>query len=497
MKVSLQLKMSQSLTMTPQLQQAIKLLQLSTLELQQEIQEALDSNPLLELEDDSHHDSSGAGEQLQDLSAPKQDADNISASDDSKIQEEHIPEQMEVEADWSDSYDAGTQPATNYSGDDEFSFENNRTVSETLADHLLWQLNLTPFSDRDILIAETIIDSVDTNGYLASSIQYLFEGCAPMPEFADDPLEIDEMMAVKKRLQQFDPIGCCSEGPGDCLAAQLQNWPDTNPLKRIAIKLVTDHMQALATKDFNSIKRTLRIKEGVLKEILLALQSLTPRPGALISTEESDYIIPDVVVKKDEKSGHWQVSLNPEIAPKIRLNAGYASMAKSTKNSADSTFIKSHVQEAKWFIKSLQSRNDTLLKVSTKIVEMQYGFFEHGVEAMKPMVLADIADEVEMHESTISRVTTNKYMHTPGGIFELKYFFSSHVSTDTGGECSSTAIRAILKKIIDAEIKTKPLSDSKLSALLNDQGIKVARRTVAKYRESLNIASSSERKTLI
>jgi len=251
----------------------------------------------------------------------------------------------------------------------------------------------------------------------------------------------------------------------------------------------------LGNRDYAQLLRRSRLKEDQLKHVLGLITSLNPRPGNVIDRTEPDYVIPDVIVYK--RNERWRVELNPEIAPRIRVNASYASLIKRADSSVDNTYMRDQLQEAKWFIKSLQSRNETLLKVTTRIVEHQQGFLDQGEEAMKPLILSEIALAVGMHESTISRVTTQKFMHTPRGIFELKYFFSSHVSTDAGGECSSTAIRAMIKKLIAAETPKKPLSDSKIATMLGKQGIQVARRTVAKYREALQIPPSNERKRLV
>ena len=306
---------------------------------------------------------------------------------------------------------------------------------------------------------------------------------------------MDEVEAVLKRIQHFDPIGVASRSVQECLLIQLGQYPETTPWLHEARRILKEHMDLLGNRDYRTLARKMQLKESELKEALDLIQHLEPRPGNSVLQSDSQYVIPDVAVSK--KQGKWVVELNPDSMPKIRINETYAAMARNARNSSDSQFIRSHLQEAKWFIKSLESRNETLLKVANCIVEQQQEFFEYGEEAMKPMVLNDVAEAVEMHESTISRVTTQKFMHTPRGIFELKYFFSSHVNTDNGGECSSTAIRALIKKMVAAENPAKPLSDSKIADLLTEQGIMVARRTIAKYRESLSIPPSSQRKRLL
>ena len=307
-------------------------------------------------------------------------------------------------------------------------------------------------------------------------------------------LEQDEVEAVLKRVQQFDPVGVAARDLAECLMLQLVQLPEETRWRTQALSLVTDHLDLLAARDFNTLKRKTKLDEVDLGSVVRLIQSLNPRPGSTMSVDDTEYIAPDVIVSK--KNGRWIVELNPEATPRLRINAGYAGLIKRADNSADNTFLRDNLQEARWFLKSLQSRNETLLKVATRIVEHQRGFLEYGEEAMKPLVLHDIADAVEMHESTISRVTSRKYMYTPRGIFELKYFFSSHVSTNTGGEVSSTAIRALIKKFTAEENPRKPLSDNRIATILAEQNINVARRTVAKYRESLAIPPSNERKRL-
>jgi len=302
-------------------------------------------------------------------------------------------------------------------------------------------------------------------------------------------------VAVLHRLQQFEPAGVCTRNLQECLQVQLNQLPPGTPWLEQAKLVIGRHINQLASSDFKQIQRRMRLSEGELRQVLSLIQSLDPNPGQTAVPDEVEYIVPDVFVNK--RNGRWVVELNPDIAPKLRINNDYASLIKRADSSADNTFLRDNLQEARWFLKSLQSRNETLMKVASKIVEHQRNFLEYGEEAMKPLVLHDIAELVEMHESTISRVTTNKYMHTPRGIFELKYFFSSHVATTAGGECSSTAIRALIRKLVAAENPRKPLSDSKITQLLEEQGIQVARRTIAKYRDTLFIPPSNERKRLV
>ena len=483
MKPTLQLRLGQQLAMTPQLQQAIRLLQLSTLELQQEIQQAIDANPLLEQEDES------------DIATPEipddEDFTPPDSSEEMAQAQENMPEELPMDTTWDEVYSAAGSTTSSglMNSDDESVYQGETT--ETLQDYLLWQMRLTPFSEQDAAIALAIIDSIDESGYLSDSLNDIQQAVST----EDELIEMDEIEAVLKRIQHFDPIGVAARSVQECLLIQLSQFSAGTPWLAEARQVIKDHMDLLGARDYRNLARKLQLKEAELKDVLQLIQTLEPRPGSRVMPSESTYVIPDVAVLK--KNGRWVVELNPDAMPKIRINETYASMARHARNSSDSQFIRSHLQEAKWFIKSLESRNETLLKVANCIVKQQQDFFEYGEEAMKPMVLNDVAEEVEMHESTISRVTTQKYMHTPRGIFELKYFFSSHVNTDSGGECSSTAIRALIKKLVAAENPAKPLSDSKIADLLTEQGIMVARRTIAKYRESLSIPPSSQRKRLL
>ncbi|HHK9414610.1 RNA polymerase factor sigma-54 [Escherichia coli] len=477
MKQGLQLRLSQQLAMTPQLQQAIRLLQLSTLELQQELQQALESNPLLE-QIDTHEEID---------TRETQDSETLDTAD--ALVQKEMPEELPLDASWDTIYTAGTPSGT--SGDyidDELPVYQGETT-QTLQDYLMWQVELTPFSDTDRAIATSIVDAVDDTGYLTVPLEDILES------MGDEEIDIDEVEAVLKRIQRFDPVGVAAKDLRDCLLIQLSQFDKTTPWLEEARLIISDHLDLLANHDFRTLMRVTRLKEDVLKEAVNLIQSLDPRPGQSIQTGEPEYVIPDVLVRKH--NGHWTVELNSDSIPRLQINQHYASMCNNARNDDDSQFIRSNLQDAKWLIKSLESRNDTLLRVSRCIVEQQQAFFEQGEEYMKPMVLADIAQAVEMHESTISRVTTQKYLHSPRGIFELKYFFSSHVNTEGGGEASSTAIRALVKKLIAAENPAKPLSDSKLTSLLSEQGIMVARRTVAKYRESLSIPPSNQRKQLV
>jgi len=480
MKQSLHLRQGLQLSMTPQLQQAIKLLQMSTLDLQQEIQQALESNMMLEIEEET---GSPAPEVLPDKKTEHTDSVTSEGS------QTDIPDELPIDSSWDDIYESVLESGAHSS--EAVEFESQRSNASTLLDHLLWQLELTRFSERDHAIAITIIDSINEDGYLIGSPEDIFQSL--QNQF--DDLDFDEVNAVLHRIQHFDPAGVAAIDLSDCLRLQLQQLPEATPYREEALVIVSQYLDLLATHEQSKLMRKLGLTERQLNAVVALIRTLEPKPGARIQETDSEYVIPDVYVVK--QNGRWQVNLNPDIAPKLRINPFYSALIKRADNSKDNVCMKDHLQEARWFIKSLHSRNDTLLRVARSIVEKQTGFLEHGSVAMKPMVLRDIAEELELHESTISRVTTQKYMHTPNGIFEFKYFFSSHVSTEGGGECSSTAIRAIIKELIGNEDPAKPLSDNKIADFLNEKGINVARRTIAKYREAMFIASSSQRKRIL
>lgn len=476
MKPGLQFTLGQQLTMTPQLQQAIRLLQLSTLDLQQEIREFLESNPMLEQDDDSTPVTIDA---INEVTPAADDWEN--ANQDSG-----------VETAWDDVYAENTSPSSQSSGgDDDSDYLFNKSVTESLQDHLQWQLNLTPMSDTDRVIAMAIIDDINDDGYLMASVEDIHDSL--VKELPD--LDIDEVITVLHRIQQFDPIGVGARNLQECLQLQLKCLSPDTPFLAQTNDIINHHITLLGTRDYAQLIRRTGLKEDELQLVMHLIQTLNPKPGSYISAHNAEYVVPDVFVKK--VGGRWRIELNSEAIPKLRINAHYASLVRRADHGEENTYLRNNLQEARWFIKSLQSRNETLMRVATRIVEHQRGFFDYGAEAMKPLVLHEVASALELHESTISRVTTQKYMHTPHGIFELKYFFSSHVNTEMGGECSSTAIRAILKKLVSNENIKKPLSDSKLASVLTEQGIQVARRTIAKYRESLGIPPSNERKRLI
>ncbi|MBV1876880.1 MAG: RNA polymerase factor sigma-54 [Pseudomonadales bacterium] len=524
MKPVLALRLGQQLRMTPQLQQAIKLLQLSSIDLEQEIQAALDSNLMLEeaqseensaeptsldpppvsaeetqLKEQTTNDDPDPGDQP---AAPNPEIDGEAVPDTSEqITSDILADDLPVDSVWEDVWDDVPMPAS-YNAPDENSesfldIQNSSSVS--LQSHLEEQLNLLHLSETDTLIAIAIVDGLNQEGVLTISTEDILLSIPNEKVLRDgievDMVELDEVEAVLNLVQHLDPIGVGARNLRECLLIQLQELPLETPALKEAIIVVDLYLTSLANRDYKYLIRKTRLNESELKNVITLIQSLNPRPGAQICSTNTEYVEPDVIVSKQE--GRWVVELSAKSAPRIRVNSDYASMVKRADSSSDNTYLKNHLQEARWFIKSLQQRNDTLLKVATKIVEYQRGFLEYGEQAMKPLVLHDIAEAVDLHESTISRVTTQKYMHTPAGVFELKYFFSSHVSTHAGGEVSSTAIRALIKELVTEENPRKPLSDNKIAKLLAIKDIKVARRTIAKYRESLMIPPSNERKRLV
>ena len=471
--------------MTPQLQQAIRLLQLSTLELQTEIQQTLEENPMLEVDEESPQ-----REAAENTDAEAPGADELSL-DMEKTQD--IPDELAVDTSWEDIYDinpTGSAASTPSSDNDNSDFLENQSISgNSLHEHLLWQLNNSQISETDLMIGITIIDAIDDDGYLTESIDDIHQSLVD-----DIDIERDEVEAVLHRIQRFDPLGVGATDLRECLLLQLDQFPaDTKGLDDIRM-LISNHLDLIGAHDYARLQRKTHRSEEELNILINFIQTLNPKPGSLISNSATQYVIPDIFVRKI--NGQWRITLNPEAAPKIKINQLYADHLKASGRSEGATHLKNSLQEARWFIKSLQSRNETLMRVGTEIVKRQQLFLDYGAEGMKPMVLRDIAEELELHESTISRVTTQKYMHTPRGVYEFKFFFSSHVATTDGGECSATAIRAMMKKLIENENPQKPMSDNKISAFLMNEGINVARRTVAKYRESMLIPPSNERKRL-
>ena len=494
MKQGLQLKFSQQLTMTPQLQQAIKLLQLSTLELSQEITEQLYSNPLLE----EITEDQDAENQLKKTNNEKTltETSNLTAEELEEPSKNTEPLSQETDQnDWDsdfDNYSVQTQDIARINNNDgnirgEINLEQVHQVTQSLKDHLLWQLNLTNLNARDLSIAEMLTYSLDDNGLLTQNLSEIFE------ELDENNNEYEsEILTVLTRLQQFDPPGVYARDLKECLLIQLNQLSQDTPFLKQAKILVLQFLEDVGKLNTDKLLKKTQLSLDELRGAISLVRSMNPYPGEFLQENDIEYITPDAYVIK--KSDKWRAIINDNHNPRLRINETYKNLIRQSDNSKENQYLKDSLTEAKWFIKSLESRNETLLKVVNCIIELQEDFFEHGPVSMKPMILSDISEKLDLHESTISRVTTSKYLATPRGIYELKYFFSSHVATATGGECSSTAVSAILKELINAEVPHKPLSDNKLTELLKEQGINIARRTVAKYREGLGIPSSSDRK---
>jgi len=459
LKPSLQLKLGQTLTMTPQLQQAIRLLQLPVLDLNAEIQEALEENIMLEMED------------LPDL--PQTNAETTAEVE--TIKADDMWQTRTIERSQDGGWNGEGRPIT------EFADESGQTLRE----HLLWQLEMEHFSPREVIIGEALVDSINDDGYLTADIEEISASLNEEPAVLDSEIE-----RTLTKIQRLDPVGVGARSIAECLVLQLSQLDWKTPGLQLAIHVATDHLDLVASRDYGELRRGLRASEDELHEALALVRGCNPKPGLAVSPAAAEYVIPDVFVRKIDN--HWQVEISPTGVPRLSVNQQYA---KLLRGSGEHAVLKSQLQEARWLIRSLEIRNETLLKVASSIVARQTEFLELGDEAMKPMVLRDIADEIGMHESTISRVTTNKYMHTPRGVFEFKYFFSSHLASASGEDQSSTSVRAKIRKLIGAENPIKPLSDSKITNLLKEEGISVARRTVAKYREAMNIPSSSERRS--
>lgn len=484
LKQGLNIKLGQSLSMTPQLQQAIKLLQLSSTELEQEIQEVLDSNPLLERTEESQPDV--------EINSSNAEKDSTASSTDSVS--ETIPEEMSIDVDWDEIYDPEWKASKNneLSSDATDFIETMHSAEPGLHEHLMWQVDMANLSFQDKEIAKLIIDYLDDDGYLTEPLEDIHK-------VLEDVLfiELDEVAAVLTYVQHLSPTGVAARDLGECLLLQLKKLYSEHPLYKKASRLLDIHIGLLEKRDYVGIKRVLRVTDAVLQDVIQLIRTLEAKPGEFFNQPATDYIVPDIYVKKVK--GQWKVSANATTQTELRVNSYYSEMLNTTKQSEvlakdTSKYIKENLQQARWFISSLENRNSTILNVAHAIIENQLPFLQYGDEAMKPMVLSDLASQLGIHESTVSRVTTKKYMHTPRGVYEFKYFFSSHVSTDTGGACSATAIRSMIKNFIAKEDPKKPLSDNKLTHLLNQQGINVARRTVAKYREAQAIPSSHDRK---
>lgn len=482
MKQSLQLRLSQHLTLTPQLQQSIRLLQLSTQELDQEIERYLRDNPLLERVDGGA--DLGAGASLQrEAGTDTPAAQSTEASGDDASTDSAMPDQSDVDMLAELSYGASGERED---GDDD-SYPQMASDTPTLREHLLGQLALLNLSERDRTLTGLLIDTLDEDGYLTQSLEDVL---AMIP--AELSVDMDELATALCYVQHLEPSGVGARSLAECLALQLQALPPSTPYCDKALEVVTAHLEVLAAKDYAKLKRLLQCDDHGLRAVQKLITSLEPKPGRDYARADIRYVVPDVIVVKNR--GLWSATLNAEAMPKLRVNRLYADILSRGRGASQQ--MAGQLQEAKWLIKNVQQRFDTILRVSQAIVDRQRNFLEHGAIAMRPLVLREIAEVLELHESTVSRVTTNKFMRTPRGIFELKFFFGSHVGTDAGGAASSTAIRELIRQLISTENPRKPLSDSQISSLLGQQGIVVARRTVAKYREALQILPGNLRKTL-
>ena len=477
MKPALQLRVQSQLALTPQLQQAIKLLQLSSVELELELNQALESNPLLDIEEDDPDEA-----EIEEFVPPEHTLSApVDASDGAGSEtRDETPDFDDIPLDLGE--DRRDYRAS--SSDDE-TLEQQDAEAEDLRDHLLWQLNLTPLSQRDRCIATAIIEAINDDGYLDESNEVI---CASLADLC--AVTVEQVEAVRHRLQRFDPLGAASRTLSECLDVQLEALDRDTPGLDKARLLVADCLDMLARNDRTRLCQKLRVNDEELDTVIDLVRSLTPKPGAGYSNGPAEYVAPDAYAHK--VNGRWQVSLSPHCQPRLAINEHYASLIARAQRD-DASYLRGQLQEARWLIKSLKTRAETVLKVAQAIVQAQEAFLEFGPEAMRPLVLRDVAEEIEMHESTVSRVTTRKYLHTPRGTFEFKYFFSSGVSTVDGGAASATAIQAMIRKLIDDEKAARPLSDQALAVELNRRGISVARRTVAKYREALNIPSSNDR----
>lgn len=483
MKPSLQLKLSQHLALTPQLQQSIKLLQLSTIELNQEIEKVLLENPMIERDEPENQ----LGSSRVEAPGPLAPAGSEAAQE--REQEQAREAEREPERDFEPTGEMGEWQGTGSSprdDDDDADFQEFQAAIPALRDHLDAQISLTPLSDRDRALCRFMIEALDDDGYLSQSLEDLLPLLPPELE-----VEIDDLRIALCQIQSLDPAGIGAADVSQCLALQLRALP-ADEIRDLALSIVADHLELLAARDFLKLKRALRCNDDALREAHALILGLNPRPGAQFAQSDTRYVVPDVVVRKVRNS--WVVSLNPDAMPRLRINNLYAQILRDNRGASGS--LSSHLQEARWLIKNVQQRFDTIQRVSQAIVDRQRQFFDYGDVAMRPLTLREIAEQLDLHESTVSRVTTQKYMATPRGIFEFKYFFGSHVATDTGGAASSTAIRALIRQFVGAEDKKKPLSDAKIADLLGQQGIVVARRTIAKYRESLDIPPVSLRKSI-
>jgi RNA polymerase sigma-54 factor len=480
LKPALQLRLGQQLTMTPQLQQAIRLLQLPVLELQAQIREALETNVMLESEDEAGTLEPGdtVVEPQFEATAPAEAAEPAQREQ----EVDTIDDPAGDDTDWGDSPITG-QSESPWSGDDH-SQDFSDADGETLQEHLSWQLEMSRLSERDMRIGAAIIDAINDDGYVIEPLDEIARNLQPEIVAA-----VTEVERVLRHVQAMDPAGVGARSVSECIELQLRQLDPATPGRDTALLIAASYLDQVADQQYSLLRRQLRVSEDEMENALILVRACQPRPGSSVHSVPAEYIVPDVFVRRTERG--WVVEINPASLPRIRVNQSYAGLIGRT---ADHAMLRTQLQEARWLIRSLEIRNETLLKVARCIVQRQSAFLENGDEYMQPMILKDVAEAVEMHESTISRVTTNKYMHTHRGVFEFRYFFSSHVAASDGTEMSSTAIRAKIRKLVAQEEADKPLSDSRIADILSQEGVQVARRTVAKYREALGIPPSSERK---
>lgn len=473
--------------MTPQLQQAIRLLQLPAAELNQEIREALESNLMLEAEEDT--DATASHNEQSTQETPVVDPSETPLGSDAQ-DAVRLGEDIPLDERWDEPISGMTSYSAPEAGSLTDLLDNRAGPEASLHEHLRWQIELSTLSERDQRIADFIIDAIDEQGRLGESPQAL---TLALPD--DLQAEIDEVNAVLTFIQHLDPLGVGAQDAREALLIQTNALPTSTPGRDVAQVIIEQHLELLGQGPSSALKRALGVSQSVIDTAVHLIRGLDPHPGSAFGETRTEYVIPDCLVQK--LNGRWVVEINPEASPKLRVNDYYASLIRRGDQGADNSLMREHLQEARWLIKSLQSRNETLRKVAECIVERQQAFLEHGEEAMQPLVLREVAEAIDMHESTVSRITTQKYMRTPQGTLEFKFFFSSHVPTADGGECSATAIRARIRRLVAAEDPAKPLSDARLTDILQEQGINVARRTVAKYREAMGIASSTDRKRLV
>lgn len=488
MKPTIDLRLGQQPTLTPQLQTAIRLLQLSTTELVQEIQQMLDANPMLEYQDEMQADELGDEDAALHPAETAKEMQLLDESTEIDLQNfQQITEDLPVDTSWDEIYQ---EPVSTGAPAEPQNLDWQTQKGVSLQEHLMWQMELTPFTAIEKAIAIAIIDSINEDGLLGASLEDIQNSLGSLK----NEVTIADIEGVLCRIQDFDPAGIGGRNLQESLLLQLRQKPEATPWLTEAIAVVEQHIHLLAKHDYSQLQQRMHLSQEQLQSVIQLIQSLNPRPGSQISKDNTAAVIPDIIVRKTNEK--WLVELNLNALPKLGINHRYAQLVQRANNESDNLFLRNQLQEARWFLKSIQSRHETLLKVATCIVEYQRGFLEYGAEAMRPLVLREVAEALGVHESTISRITTQKYMLTPQGVFELKYFFSSHVMDENGQECSSTAIRAFIKKLIAAENSKRPLSDSKIAQILAEQGFNVARRTVAKYREAMAIPASKERKYL-